>query len=217
MKIVCISDSHGINEKAELPDGDVLIHAGDLSLLGLPHEIQHALAWLRKQPHKHKFVIGGNHDNALAEMPMLFDEQWKPYKDLTPIQYLCGSMAKFREEDKVWRVFGSSVIPFNRLFRAGARAYMLDGTTARHWNYAPPSDILITHTPPAGVLDGTYGDPCLRAHVDQTKPRLHVFGHVHIGYGVSHGCQNNPVTTFVNAAQVNENYFPTNEPIVVEV
>lgn len=218
MKVVCVSDTHCVIHR-DLPEGDVLIHAGDLSLGGEPHEIAKALAWLRKQPHKWKFVIGGNHDNALAELPVLFDEQWKPYKDLTPLIYLQGSRYVLRHEEKDYIVFGSPAIPFNNMFRTGARAFMLDATTARHWGYAPNADILITHGPPAGVGDSyaRYGDPCLKAYVQQTKPKLHVFGHVHVGRGIYKDVPECPNTLFVNAAQLDEGYRPAAEPFVVEI
>lgn len=214
MRVVCISDTHAVMKFNDLPDGDVLIHAGDLSMAGEVHEIQHSLGWLRRFPHKYKIFIGGNHDNALAEFGVgLFAEQMKPYKDRTPLIYLCGSKTKVEG----LTVFGSAVIPHNDVFRAGARAFMLDATTARHWGLAPACDILITHGPPAGILDGTYGDPILRAYVDQVKPKLHVFGHVHTGHGVQVGNQTNTKTTFVNAVSLHMDYRTPWEPIVVEV
>lgn len=210
MKVVCISDTHGITFPSDLPDGDVLIHAGDLSLSGQPHEIQQTLAWLRRFPHKYKIFIGGNHDNALAEFGCLFfEEQMRPYKDRTPLIYLCGSKTKV--DDLVF--FGSAALPFNSIYRAGARAFMLDGTTSRHWNYAPVCDVLITHGPPRGVLDGGYGDPILENHVRMIKPKLHVFGHVHS----SHGYATSKDTQFVNAAMLDAGYRPGPEPIVVEL
>lgn len=210
MKIVCMSDTHGINMPNEIPDGDMLIHAGDLSLTGQAHEIEHALAWLRKFPHKYKIVIGGNHDNALCELPYLFDE-WlrREWKGNAPITLLRGSMV----EIEGYKIFGSSVIPHNDEFRAGARAYMLDGTTARHWGLAPSCDILVTHGPPKHCRDGGCGDPALATYVQWVKPKLHVFGHVHHARGVTDFKD----TKYVNAAMVNAAYEPVHDPIVVEV
>ena len=212
-KIVCMSDTHSISQPSDIPEGDILIHAGDLSLSGDVHEIQSALAWLRKFPHKYKIVIGGNHDNALAELPILFDEQFKPYKDRTPLIYLCGSKTEIEVEDRKLTVFGSSALPFNPIYRAGARAYMLDGTTSRHWRYAPNCDILVTHGPPKHVLYSGCGDPILANYVQMIKPKLHVFGHVHIGHGQAEANG----TKFVNAAMLNDGYHPVHEPTVVEV
>lgn len=46
--------------------------------------------------------------------------------------------------------------------------------------------MLISHNPPQGVLgDGptNAGHPALRAKSEAVKPKLHVFGHIHGGYG----------------------------------
>ena len=64
VKIVCISDTH--NTQPEVPPGDILIHAGDLSQSGSIEEIQAQLDWLKAQPHEHKVFIAGNHDLAFA-------------------------------------------------------------------------------------------------------------------------------------------------------
>jgi len=194
----------------DLPDGDLLIHAGDLSLTGYVDEVQRTLAWMRRFPHKYKVFIGGNHDNALVQYPHVFDEQLKPYKDRTPLTYLCGS--RLLVEDKV--VFGHSVLPYNPDYRAGARAYMLQGGTERHWENAPMCDILITHGPPKGIRDGeNWGDPALRRYVDIVKPKLHVFGHIHCSYGMTELNE----TTFVNAALLDSGYKAAHNPVVVEV
>ena len=55
--VVCISDTH--NLQPDLPDGDLLVHAGDLTSFGTFDELQSQLDWLNKQPHRYKIVIGG--------------------------------------------------------------------------------------------------------------------------------------------------------------
>ncbi|PWY75427.1 hypothetical protein BO70DRAFT_354369 [Aspergillus heteromorphus CBS 117.55] len=62
LRIVCIADTHTL-ECADIPDGDLLIHAGDLSNDGSVREIQAAVDWLRSLPHPQKVVICGNHDS----------------------------------------------------------------------------------------------------------------------------------------------------------
>jgi Icc-related predicted phosphoesterase len=71
-------------------------------------------------------------------------------------------------------------------------------------------DVLITHGPPFGILDQTapgevhLGCEELRKAVEEKKPRVHLFGHIHGGAGLfEHG-----VTRFVNAAYLNERYKP---------
>ncbi|GLA42941.1 hypothetical protein AnigIFM63309_011676 [Aspergillus niger] len=62
IRVVCISDTHTL-EYPDVPDGDLLIHAGDLCNDGSAREIQAAVNWLRSLPHPHKVVICGNHDS----------------------------------------------------------------------------------------------------------------------------------------------------------
>jgi predicted phosphohydrolase len=63
IRIVCISDTHGQHTILSVPDGDILIHAGDFMAFGdTPKEIVNFNHWLGKQPHRHKVVIAGNHD-----------------------------------------------------------------------------------------------------------------------------------------------------------
>jgi predicted phosphohydrolase len=211
LRVVCISDTHCISHPKDLPDGDILIHAGDLSLIGEIHEIQHALGWLRRFPHKWKFFIGGNHDNALVNFGVEpFREQLSPYKDRTPIRYLNG-LYRIPE----FTLFGSASQPVKSVYRHGARAFMVEhGPDARFWGLAPHCDILVSHCPPMGILDlDDYGAASIRTYVNSVKPKLHVFGHVHEGYGT----QYNGETQFVNAALLDGQYKPTHEPTVVEI
>jgi len=67
MKIVCMSDSHGEHNKIrDIPDGDVLIYAGDMSEIGEIETIGSFNKWLGELPHRHKIVIAGNHDWSFA-------------------------------------------------------------------------------------------------------------------------------------------------------
>src|SRR5690242_1532048 len=63
IKIVCISDTH--TQTPTVPDGDILIHAGDLTNRGTFAELQARLDWLNSLPHAHKLVVAGNHDLLL--------------------------------------------------------------------------------------------------------------------------------------------------------
>ena len=61
IKVVCISDTH--TNTTTVPNGDVLIHSGDLTNSGTVSEIQAQLDWLDSLPHHHKIFIAGNHDS----------------------------------------------------------------------------------------------------------------------------------------------------------
>ena len=78
------------------------------------------------------------------------------------------------------------------------------------WSKIPNDvDVLITHGPPANILDLTIsnehaGCAQLLKRIKQIKPRLHVFGHIHEGYGR----EEQDSTIFVNASTCNLRYKP---------
>jgi len=65
MKLVCISDTHNQHDQLDLPDGDVLIHAGDWTGTGTTKQVISFIRWFSSQPHKHKVLIAGNHEVTL--------------------------------------------------------------------------------------------------------------------------------------------------------
>src|SRR5215510_8900029 len=69
LRIVCISDTHGEHESLSIPDGDLLIHAGDFSLSEGIENIRCFDRWLGTLPHRHKIVIAGNHDLLFERAP----------------------------------------------------------------------------------------------------------------------------------------------------
>ena len=56
IRMVCISDTHNRTDNLKLPDGDILIHAGDFSNVGLEGDIHRFTEFLTKQHHKHKVI-----------------------------------------------------------------------------------------------------------------------------------------------------------------
>lgn len=208
MTLTLISDTHFRHSQLELPGGDMLIHAGDLCGQGTEGEALAFLRWFGEQPYSHKIFIAGNHD-------WFFEEYDKAYIDkVIPknIHYLNDSGVEI-EGLKIW---GSPVQPefcdwaFNR--KKGA-------DINKHWKLIPKgTDILITHGPPFGILDTTasnYNAGCemLLKKVNQIKPKLHVFGHIHEGYGMIEKGE----TIFANASSVNLHYQLVNAPIVLEI
>jgi len=64
------------------------------------------------------------------------------------------------------------------------------------WNLIPAdTDVLVTHGPPAGVLDGGTGSASLAEVVERIQPAIHCFGHVH-----DHRGQATKGTKFFNCA-----------------
>jgi predicted phosphohydrolase len=207
MRIVCISDTHGNHERMRVPGGDVLIHAGDLTNMGTGEEIEAAMHWLSQLPHRHKIAIAGNHD-------WLFQNDPKSAALLIPpeVHYLedCGcALAGLN-------FWGSPVQP---RFMDFAFNRERGDDINRHWQMIPVgTDVLVTHAPPYGGLDrigNTERGGCemLRRRVLEVQPRLHVFGHLHDGYGSEFWGP----TRLVNASICNESGLPTKDPIVVDL
>jgi Icc-related predicted phosphoesterase len=185
----------------------VLIHAGDLTNLGTEEELREALTWLGRLPHAHKVVIAGNHDH-------LFESDPQTAAALVPkgVHYLEDSGLEIAG----LRFWGSPVQPwfFGLAFNRERGADI-----ARHWAMIPAgTDVLITHGPPYRHLDAIGGfdhGGCemLRRRVVEIGPQLHVFGHLHEGYGTDFLGR----TMLVNAAICNEAGRPGNAPIVIDL
>jgi Icc-related predicted phosphoesterase len=207
VRIVCISDTHGQHAKARVPDGDVLIHAGDFMTFGTrPNEIVAFNHWLGTQPHQFKVVIGGNHD-------VMFERQPEAARELlTNAVYLENAGIEFLGM-KIW---GSPVQPE---FNSWAFNVARGAAIRRYWEMIPEdTDILITHGPPMGVLDQSHpsgshlGCEELAEAVKEVKPKLHVFGHIHGGHGQAAA----DGTQFVNASLLDEAYRFVYQPQVIE-
>jgi 3',5'-cyclic AMP phosphodiesterase CpdA len=186
--IVSISDTH--RSQPEVPDGDLLLHAGDLTNHGTFAELQEQLDWLASLPHRHKVVIGGNHDSLLdpgyvARFPdRSYETEGRTGADLNwhDLIYLNNTSVtlEFHGGSRKLSIFGS---PWTRQYGSFAFQYP---TTRDVWTNSIPSgtDVLLTHGPPKGFLDlGGKGCPYLAREVSRARPRLVVFGHIHAGRG----------------------------------
>ncbi|KAI0362286.1 Metallo-dependent phosphatase [Trametes cingulata] len=182
IRIVCISDTHGLHSRLPpLPDGDILVHAGDLTNSGTEKEVRRALDWLRTTRFQHKIFIAGNHDRALHRPewrePILAD-----YPDLI---YLQDSSATLKIRGHDFIVYGTPRTPYYR--RSHPFSYKRNNHP-EHWITSIPKalDILVTHSPPMGHLDiAGLGCKHLAKRLWSARPRIHVFGHLHGGRGVA--------------------------------
>jgi len=86
VKVVCCSDLHGEYRRLQMPAGDVLVVAGDLTRHGRPAELVDFNRWLGELPHADKVVIAGNHDAVLAKQSVEFAR-----KTLSNAHYLLDS------------------------------------------------------------------------------------------------------------------------------
>lgn len=158
--VVCISDTH--QRHRELTDrlksshnGDILIHAGDITNFGRGSKpFEDFDQWLSELPFKEKIIIGGNHDSIV--IPTL-------------------NHGRFLQDEQViidddLRIYGSSWKPVGQ----------------STWSNIPlNSHIVVTHNPPTS-RNGEHVDLELKLQLrlNQIKPLLSVFGHIHADYGV---------------------------------
>ncbi|KAF4552083.1 putative calcineurin-like phosphoesterase 1 [Elsinoe fawcettii] len=181
LSIVCISDTH--NGQLELPAGDLLIHAGDLTQKGTTEELQAQLDWINGQTHQHKVVIAGNHDMILDPVRLPGPDNDSRRKQLRwgDIHYLQDASVVLRfKGGRALALYGS---PWTRKHGNWAFQYV---RSDEFWADKIPddTDILITHMPLQCHLDlEGQGDGALLQRVRQVRPRLHVFGHFHASAG----------------------------------
>ena len=206
IRIVCISDTHGRHKKLKIPEGDILIHAGDITNMGALDEVIKFNKFLGTLPHPHKIIIAGNHDFAFEYSP----EETQAV--ITNAIYLQDQEVTIEGV----RIYGSPWQP-----RFHDWAFNLDrGAAIREkWDLIPEGlDILVTHGPAFGqgdiVNDGGHaGCEDLFLAIKRTQPKFHVFGHIHGGYGIFESEK----TTFINASSCDEDYRPINKPILFDI
>lgn len=246
MIIDCISDLHGF--QPELEGGDLLIVAGDLTGRDEVSEYHSFIDWIGQQKYEKKVLIAGNHDNLLSAHSVALKN--------SVLQYLCDSGTEFhyypalqkgmpdgttyvRKKFKIWgspwTLWFEGINPLCTAFTVKTEAEL-----AEKWALIPDDiDILVTHSPPFGILDEVHrysskrrcaehahvGSISLEHELKRIKPKLHVFGHIHEGYGMYRPKLEWPSAPteklktvegypiFVNAAIMNRVYDPVNKPI----
>lgn len=222
MKLVAFSDTHTFHGQVTVPNGDVLIFAGDLMGSGYKHiEVKDFADWFNKLPHKYKIVVAGNHDRLFETNPT-----WCKDRFGLDVYYLQDD---FIIIDGV-KFYGSPVQPW---FCAWAFNVPRGAAIREYWDRIPPdTDVLITHGPPYGVCDQIVpaGEMLYKSNrillptehlgceelakvVEIVKPKIHIFGHIHGGAGT----MIKDDTAFHNVAVCNESYRPVNEPHVIEI
>jgi Icc-related predicted phosphoesterase len=206
LRLVLFSDTHQLHREVEVPDGDVLIHAGDFTMFSKSMSaIGDFNTWLGELPHQHKIVVPGNHEFFLEADPserFLLDNATVLINEGIEIDGL--------------RIWGSPVTPLY----GGAFGLSSAADRRRVYTRIPEdTDVLVTHGPPYGILDfsrdsGLHsGCRELLDAVMRVRPKLHVFGHVH----GAHGIFRTDHTTFVNAALLGVHGDLDKSPLVVQM
>lgn len=216
-RITFISDTHTKHNKLDgfLPGGDILIHAGDLTSRGYITEIENFAKWYDKiNNYDTKVFICGNHDFG-------FQDDYEKVKGLLTgyktIDYLQDDWMMVGEDyEKMVKIWGTPWQPefFNWAFNLPRGEKLME-----KWNLIPTDvDILVTHGPPFGKLDyvaydgKNVGCEDLLFKVQEIKPKIHVFGHIHESFGYVFDGN----THYINAAVLNGRYEFRNKPVTID-
>ncbi|TIA89917.1 hypothetical protein E3P99_01820 [Wallemia hederae] len=214
-RFIVLSDTH--NRVFSIPDGDILIHAGDLTAL---YDVNFDITakWLLACQIKTKVIVAGNHDLMLLRSGKphsdgSWDVSYTDDYDPQAIDSLCGDIGvsnglyylqntvkQVHSCGRTWRILGSPLYPSRRPTKHTATQALK--TVSRF----EPMDVLITHGPPHNILDKTQSNlnvGCveLTDALPRLRPKLHVFGHIH----ESRGCKvvwhdDESYTIHINAA-----------------
>ena len=221
-----------------LPEGDLLIHAGDFSSTGQKGEVKSFIKWATQQAPRYTHgavFIAGNHDKSFD--PKYFRDYedhdlWDDESHLKKPTWLCDILSDlesgstgvtYLENQAVTlgglKIWGSPITPWFGGDRWAFNKHR--GTDIKEvWDQIPiDTDIIVTHGPVAYKLDYIpsskeyVGCEDLRKAVERVKPILHVSGHIHEGYGVEMSAG----ALYVNASTCDRFYDPVNKPITVNI
>lgn len=230
MKLICLSDTHNQHDSITVPDGDVLIHAGDATMTDNRKEVTDFLHWFAAQPHKHKLLVWGNHSLSMDNQSV-YDAWAKPrgrgYRDTNKIKQECqdiinqsGIIVLNNSGVTIEGInfYGSPVTPwFGGWGFNVQRGYDIQ----RYWNMIPDNThVLVSHGPAKDILDYIprshqfVGCANLAATIFSRLHNLkfHIFGHIHESYGM----KTIEGKTFINASMLNDDYkYTGREPISV--
>lgn len=198
MKLVALSDTHNRHRFVdEIPGGDVLIHAGDITVNGKTSALKDFIDWFSQFPHEHKIVIAGNHDFCIQNA-------------MDPGTIFEGTGITYLEYD--------SVIIEGVKFYGCPYSNTFDGYAFSELEEVPipeDTDVLITHGPPKGELDyvkftGHVGSKKIKEVANKLDLKAHIFGHIHGTENVSSG-------KFFNVSLTDEYYRICKEPTVITI
>jgi len=232
LKVTLISDTHAkhsllttkksirnSNAPIDLHGGNLLIHAGDFMSSGYgAHEAEQFFNWFDGiDVYDTKVFIAGNHDRIMQNDPEWAKGILTGYKT---IDYLEDEEMGFYDilDDRSINIYGT---PWQPEFCNWAFNLPRNGKELKEkWDAIPTNtDILVTHGPAFGKLDDVVGRrgqhlgcELLAERIAVVKPKIHVCGHIHSGYGYYFDGH----THYFNASILNEQYQYANSPFNFE-
>lgn len=220
LRFVCVSDTH--SREFFVPDGDVLVHAGDFTKKGTELEVMEFARVLRGMPHKYKVVVAGNHDTPfdVKNYERILSRQRNP-NPCNPFAVKLLLNQFFYLEDSFVEIGGYKIwgTPWSQQHYIGAfnskdKEFLRD----KFMQIPNGMDIIVSHSPPYGILDITrdnksVGSLSLAQVVERIKPKVHIFGHIHESHGYT--CVDG--ITYINASVCNNRYQAIYQPIVFDL
>jgi len=203
-----ISDTHQYLP-THLPQADILIHSGDFSFLPKNAFLDVMLNELVKLNNYFSSLLTAGTFKKIILVPGNHDYIFEKHEYIA--RQVLSSATVLINESTVYediKLYGSPITPE---FCRWAFNVKRGSDIKQYWDLIPnDTDILITHGPPAGILDSIQwvGAPLgceeLLEAVKRVKPRYHLFGHIHDGNGTLRVDK----TTFINSSIMNEKYKP---------
>lgn len=161
---------------------DILIHSGDITNNGTEQEVLDFLNLFISLPNAHKIFVTGNHDTCLLDAEKIDD---------------LPENVHFLQDSSV---------------SIGGTTFFGLGYSHNEMLIPGGIDFLITHEPPIMILDKSsgvhWGNIKIRNRVQKIKPKYHLFGHAHEGYGI----KKIGSTFYSNATLMNDKMELVNEP-----
>lgn len=210
VRFICISDTHNEEQYFDLPKADVLIHSGDFTKFGWPHEVKSFTEWLATQDYLHKIVIAGNHEFTFdIEYEEILKERNKDndnfpkeadFKETKAILTGCTYLENETIDLYGYKLYGT---PCSLQYSKSGFQRPHEEREAFLDTIPEDTDLLITHGPPKGfgslLWNGNDGGDEKLADVvlNKIKPIIHQFGHIHEAYGLDTGSSG---TVFMNAS-----------------
>lgn len=237
LKIWCISDTHGQEDKLNVPDNiDMVCHAGDMGTFKNPNMnepvIRKFINWYKSLDIKYKLVCAGNHDSSIESGLIIKSD----FGDIIYGEHETIEVAGLK-------IFLSPYTPSFNQWAFNVKRNRLDD----YWKDIPTdTDVLITHGPPMGILDLTEsgledykyaptgqfpptegnklsihcGDKALLNHSLRVCPKIHLFGHIHNeSLNKNSGIFQLPDCRikFINASVVDLDYKICNNGFIIEL
>jgi hypothetical protein len=204
LRVVAVSDTHNDHARLRVPEGDVFVHAGDATDFGTAQELIDFYTWMASLDHPIKLFIPGNHDIGLDPTANVqahcfwtvgrHNSTLEVARSLRATSPPVRAVARAATLINDWRCLAPAL---NFIGVSGTPSVvnccpMAFAGTAPRLRLPEQVYALVSHAPPAGILDNSgcgswaYGSDAVRALIRKTKPRLHIFGHVHLPRGGVH-------------------------------